>query len=192
MGTKIPIGNQMVHNRIWWIYNFKRKCTCRYASVFFFFLRDSEVLVNSLAAETSSAWSLTNSTVGATISIRFPALQSFAARAQPKLSSFPRVTAVQELALYLDYRLDESYTPKQISIRAGNSFRDMTEIHAQELDEPSGWTQIHLQTQNSLQGLSLYSVACCELKEGKVGFGTALSAHSEDNAELEGWSRLSC
>lgn len=52
----------------------------------------------------------------------------------------------------MDYRLDESYTPKQISVRAGNSFTDMTEIHAQDLEEPTGWTRIQLQTQNSLQG----------------------------------------
>jgi hypothetical protein len=67
---------------------------------------------------------------------------------------------LQELALYLEYRLDESYTPKQISIRAGNSFRDMTEIHAQELDEPSGWTRIQLQTQNSLQGVAFIPNLC--------------------------------
>lgn len=59
----------------------------------------------------------------------------------------------QEIALYLDFRLDESYTPKQISVRAGDSFTDMVEIHAQELEEPSGWTRIKLQTTNSLQGM---------------------------------------
>jgi hypothetical protein len=31
----------------------------------------------------------------------------------------------QELALYVDFKLDESYTPKNISIRAGNSVQDM-------------------------------------------------------------------
>ena len=64
---------------------------------------------------------------------------------------------VQELALYLDYRLDESYTPKHISVRAGNSFTDMTEIHTQELDEPHGWTRIPLLTQNVFQGVSVAS-----------------------------------
>lgn len=59
---------------------------------------------------------------------------------------------MQELALYLDYRLDESYTPKHISVRAGNSFTDMTEIHTQELEEPHGWTRIPLLTQNIFQG----------------------------------------
>lgn len=60
---------------------------------------------------------------------------------------------LQELALYLDYRLDESYTPKHISVRAGNSFIDMTEIHTQELDEPHGWIRIPLLTQNIFQGM---------------------------------------
>ena len=61
---------------------------------------------------------------------------------------------LQELALYLDYRLDESYTPKLISIRAGNSFTDMVEVHTQELEEPHGWTRIPLETQNTLQGIN--------------------------------------
>jgi hypothetical protein len=67
-------------------------------------------------------------------------------------------TCFQELALYLDYRLDESYTPKLISIRAGNSFTDMVEVHTQELEEPHGWTRIPLETQNSLQGASFSHV----------------------------------
>jgi hypothetical protein len=33
--------------------------------------------------------------------------------------------SLQELALYVDFKLDESYTPKNISIRAGNSVQDM-------------------------------------------------------------------
>ena len=52
----------------------------------------------------------------------------------------------------MDYRLDESYTPKLISIRAGNSFADMAEVHSQDLDEPRGWTRIPLATTSSLQG----------------------------------------
>ena len=69
------------------------------------------------------------------------------------LGSKHRPIFLQELALYLDYRLDESYTPKIISIRAGNSFTDMVEVHTQELEEPHGWTRIPLETQNSLQGV---------------------------------------
>eukprot|EP01025_Chloroclados_australasicus_P063916 TRINITY_DN8475_c0_g1_i1.p1 TRINITY_DN8475_c0_g1~~TRINITY_DN8475_c0_g1_i1.p1 ORF type:complete len:228 (-),score=2.09 TRINITY_DN8475_c0_g1_i1:10-693(-) len=68
---------------------------------------------------------------------------------------FQKKMQVQEVALYLDYRLDESYTPKLISIRAGNSLSDMTEIHSQELEEPHGWTRIKLNTQHCLQGAYL-------------------------------------
>jgi hypothetical protein len=32
---------------------------------------------------------------------------------------------LQELHLYLDHRLDESYTPSRVSVRAGNSYQDL-------------------------------------------------------------------
>lgn len=34
-------------------------------------------------------------------------------------------TVLQEVRLYLDYKLDESYTPNKLSIRAGSSFQDL-------------------------------------------------------------------
>ena len=46
--------------------------------------------------------------------------------AQPHLVNvqFHRKVKVREIALYADYKLDESYTPSKISVRAGNSFHD--------------------------------------------------------------------
>ena len=38
---------------------------------------------------------------------------------------FVRKTLVKELALYLDYKQDESYTPSKISVRAGTHFHDL-------------------------------------------------------------------
>lgn len=32
---------------------------------------------------------------------------------------------VQQLALYVNFSTDESYTPNKISVRAGNSFHDL-------------------------------------------------------------------
>jgi len=46
---------------------------------------------------------------------------------------------IQELAIYLDFKTDESYTPSKISIRALNSFHEMQEIKQIEFEEPSGW-----------------------------------------------------
>ena len=43
---------------------------------------------------------------------------------------------MREIALYADYKLDESYTPSKISVRAGNSFHDLREVRVVDLDEP--------------------------------------------------------
>jgi anaphase-promoting complex subunit 10 len=45
---------------------------------------------------------------------------------------------LHELAVYADYKLDESYTPAKISVRAGNSFHDLREIKVVDLEEPKG------------------------------------------------------
>lgn len=65
---------------------------------------------------------------------------------QPHLINvqFARRAAVCELAFYLDYNLDESYTPKRLSIRAGMTFHDLEEIKTAELNEPVGWCSIPL------------------------------------------------
>ena len=50
------------------------------------------------------------------------------------------------MALYLDARSDESYTPNKISIRAGNNLQDLKEIVFLDLKEPSGWFIVPLRT----------------------------------------------
>lgn len=66
--------------------------------------------------------------------------------AQPHLINvqFFRKMAVKEVALYLDFKLDESYTPKKLSVRAGSTVQDLKEIHVQHVVEPSGWVCIPL------------------------------------------------
>ena len=51
---------------------------------------------------------------------------------------------LHELAIYLDYKLDESYTPNKVSIRAGASFHDLKEIKVVTTEEPKGWLVIQL------------------------------------------------
>jgi len=57
---------------------------------------------------------------------------------------FRRKTTVQDVAIYTDYKLDESYTPTRISVRGGTNFNDLQEIEVVELTEPSGWIVIPL------------------------------------------------
>jgi len=46
---------------------------------------------------------------------------------------------IQEIAMYLDFKTDESYTPNKISVRAGNNLQDLKEVSFIELKEPCGW-----------------------------------------------------
>jgi len=55
---------------------------------------------------------------------------------------FQKKLRLQEVALYLDYRCDESYTPAKISIRVGTDLHDVEEVQCVELDQPQGWVVI--------------------------------------------------
>ena len=52
---------------------------------------------------------------------------------------------VTEIAIRLDFKLDESYTPNRLSIRAGTSFHDLREIKIVALQEVTGWVMIPLE-----------------------------------------------
>ena len=52
---------------------------------------------------------------------------------------------LQSLAVYLDYKLDESYTPNKVSVSAGTSYDDLKHIKTIDMEEPSGWVTIPLQ-----------------------------------------------
>lgn len=69
---------------------------------------------------------------------------------QPHLVNiqFRRKTSVQDVCVYADYKLDESYTPNRISVRAGNHFQDLQEVELIDLNEPNGWVVIPLKDSN--------------------------------------------
>mmetsp|Transcript_9429 Transcript_9429/g.16504 ORF Transcript_9429/g.16504 Transcript_9429/m.16504 type:complete len:124 (+) Transcript_9429:412-783(+) len=52
--------------------------------------------------------------------------------------------SIAEVALYLDYKHDESYTPKKLCFKAGSTFHDLEKVHQLELEEPHGWVYIPL------------------------------------------------
>ncbi|CAM9260495.1 unnamed protein product [Choristocarpus tenellus] len=71
--------------------------------------------------------------------------------AQPHLINiqFHKKMSILEVALYLDNTLDESYTPKKVSVRAGSSYHDLVEITVKELNEPMGWVLIPMSAHTS-------------------------------------------
>eukprot|EP01095_Lingulamoeba_sp_RSL-Kostka_P016112 TRINITY_DN7732_c4_g1_i1.p1 TRINITY_DN7732_c4_g1~~TRINITY_DN7732_c4_g1_i1.p1 ORF type:complete len:214 (-),score=52.44 TRINITY_DN7732_c4_g1_i1:63-704(-) len=61
---------------------------------------------------------------------------------------FPKKVWVDEVRIYTDRKVDESYTPCKISIRAGSHFNDLEEINVWEIKEPMGWLSFSLSTNN--------------------------------------------
>ena len=62
---------------------------------------------------------------------------------------FMKKMRVQDVALYLDFKTDESYTPSKISIRSGNSFYELQEIKVVDFEEPTGWFTFGLNQQDA-------------------------------------------
>eukprot|EP00697_Spironema_sp_BW2_P008766 gnl/Spiro4/23468_TR11602_c0_g1_i1.p1 gnl/Spiro4/23468_TR11602_c0_g1~~gnl/Spiro4/23468_TR11602_c0_g1_i1.p1 ORF type:complete len:169 (+),score=19.21 gnl/Spiro4/23468_TR11602_c0_g1_i1:141-647(+) len=62
---------------------------------------------------------------------------------QPHLVNiqFAKKMRIREILLYVDFKLDESYTPHKISVRCGTSTADLQEIKVIELDKPCGWSK---------------------------------------------------
>ncbi|KAK6152925.1 hypothetical protein DH2020_012564 [Rehmannia glutinosa] len=66
--------------------------------------------------------------------------------AQPHLVNiqFQKKVKLKLVVLYVDFKLDESYTPSKISVRAGDGFHNLKEIKVVELVKPTGWVYISL------------------------------------------------
>jgi anaphase-promoting complex subunit 10 len=58
--------------------------------------------------------------------------------------SFQKKVFLSAICLYTDYKLDESYTPQRLSIRAGSCWSDLREIKVVDINEPQGWVTIPL------------------------------------------------
>ena len=58
---------------------------------------------------------------------------------------FARRVAVSHVCLYLDFNLDESYTPKKVLIETGMTLQDLQTALVVELAEPVGWCILPLE-----------------------------------------------
>lgn len=57
---------------------------------------------------------------------------------------FPRRQTVCAIAIYMDFNLDESYTPKKFKVRVGTTFHNLEEVRVVEVREPIGWVVVPL------------------------------------------------
>ena len=65
---------------------------------------------------------------------------------QPHLVNvqFQKKVFLSHVAIYSDFKLDESYTPSKISVRVGTSLSDLHEVKVVDLTEPQGWAVVAL------------------------------------------------
>ncbi|XP_075242703.1 anaphase-promoting complex subunit 10-like [Convolutriloba macropyga] len=61
---------------------------------------------------------------------------------------FLQKTQLHCIMLYADYKQDESYTPKEVTIKVGNNFHDLSVVEKLVLDDPSGWIATLLTDKN--------------------------------------------
>lgn len=78
---------------------------------------------------------------------------------------FPRKVSLKYVSIYLNFQLDESYTPSSIRIMSGTGYHTLAEVHRAEFNEPTGWKHIDLTL-----ALGPYKVGHArELEERRLG-----------------------
>jgi anaphase-promoting complex subunit 10 len=70
---------------------------------------------------------------------------------------FARKVSVTKVCLYLNYAVDESYTPRKVTLSVGSCPHDLTDLISAELQEPTGWVVIDC-TDNENSGTT--SIRC--------------------------------
>ncbi|KAB1214559.1 Anaphase-promoting complex subunit 10 [Morella rubra] len=118
-----------------------------------------------------AAWSVSSCKPGNGVSaLRDDNLETYwqSDGAQPHLVNiqFQKKVRLQLVVLYVDFKLDESYTPSKISIRAGDGFHNLKEIKTMELVKPTGWVYLSL-SGNDPRGYlcqHFYVANCCVVK----------------------------
>ena len=116
---------------------------------------------------------------------------------------FYKRQSVAEVALHLNYEADESYTPSELVLRAGNSLAELRDVVRLTLEQPVGWVRIPLIERDG-RGLQRYLrtlvlqlsvVAChqngrdCHIRQLRVfapleGAGSSTASGSGSGAPL--------
>lgn len=102
--------------------------------------------------------------------------------------AFSQKTTVKKLSIFADYKLDESYTPNKIAIRAGTTFHDLQQIKVLDLEEPDGWFDIEITNKDGIPVKAFLFQICIlsnhqngrdtHIRQVKVFEPRALTAHS--------------
>ncbi|CAA16839.1 anaphase-promoting complex substrate recognition subunit Apc10 [Schizosaccharomyces pombe] len=55
---------------------------------------------------------------------------------------FVKRVSIKYVSMYLQYTLDESYTPSTLRISAGTGFQDLEIVTTVQVEEPTGWVHV--------------------------------------------------
>ena len=61
---------------------------------------------------------------------------------------FQKRATISHVCIYLDFNLDESYTPREIAVKVGMTFHDVEEFTVISVHEPVGWIIIPCESNN--------------------------------------------
>ncbi|KAJ3227362.1 Anaphase-promoting complex subunit 10 [Clydaea vesicula] len=69
---------------------------------------------------------------------------------------FQKRMIIKRVAIYLDFKQDESYTPSKIAINAGTNIHELEEVKCEDLDEPTGWINFDLDCEETGKPLKTF------------------------------------
>lgn len=64
---------------------------------------------------------------------------------------FSRLVSIMSIRIYLDFEVDESYTPTRISLLAGTGYHDLIPFSQLEFAQPKGWIDVDLHDVGSVE-----------------------------------------
>lgn len=108
---------------------------------------------------------------------------------------FTKSVSIERICLFLNYQIDESYTPAKISILAGSGEHDLIEVITTEFTEPVGWQDIEFGDVSNSKFLKCFMLKIkflsnhqngkdCHVREVKIMSPVALNSTSLSNDDV--------
>eukprot|EP01080_Neovahlkampfia_damariscottae_P003019 gene3019-5029_t len=87
---------------------------------------------------------------------------------------FHKIVKIQEIAIYVDLKHDESYTPKELLIKGGYDLKDLKDIITYNVSSPDGWQRIKFEKSSSSDYLQYNVIQIVIIKNFQNGRDTHL------------------
>ncbi|KAJ3012624.1 Anaphase-promoting complex subunit 10 [Thoreauomyces humboldtii] len=86
---------------------------------------------------------------------------------------FPQRMTLTKVSIYVDLGKDESYTPREINVKAGNSLYDLQDLQRFDIGEGTGWQEFVLfEDEETMKPLSAFVVQISVLENFQHGKDT--------------------